>query len=46
MVLPDPEGHRIDRERFKEVSVPDPRWTETPLITKVGEGKTESLACK
>ena len=46
MVLPDPERHRIDRERFKEISVPDPSWTETPLITKVGKGKMESFACK
>ena len=46
MVLPDPERHRIDRERFKEISVPDPNWTETPLITKVGKGKMESFACK
>ena len=46
MVLPDPEKHRIDRERFKEISVPDPSWTETPLITKVGKGKMESFACK
>ena len=46
MVLPHPERHRIDRERFKEISVPDPSWTETPLITKVGKGKMESFACK
>ena len=46
MVLPDPERHRIDRGRFKEISVPDPSWTETPLITKVGKGKMESFACK
>lgn len=46
MVLPDPERHRIDRERFKEISVPDPSWTEMPLITKVGKGKMESFACK
>ena len=43
MVLPDPKRHRIDRELFKEISVPDPSWTETPLISKIGEGKMESF---